>query len=96
MGRATGGNEKGETMNASHEKELDLAIPDLHSDEARHVLGLLKGLPGISFVRIGDRGAFVRHRDTLGATEICETLQRAGFRASIFQDSTGRTGLSSQ
>lgn len=81
----------------SSEGEVDLAIPDMNSLEAEQaVQAALTGVPGIEAVRLVERGAWIRHRDTITPAEICEVVRRAGYRASIFQDSTGRLGRSSQ
>lgn len=80
-------------------EELDLAIPDMHDAAAETQVGAsLKGLPGISFVRIVPRGAFVRYNPKgIDKDQICTAIRQAGFRASTYQDSkTGATGLSSQ
>jgi copper chaperone CopZ len=85
--------------NAPQVAELDLAIPDMNSeDDEIRVSAALKGIKGIQFVRILPRGAFVRyHPDTIAAGAIVANLHHAGFRASTFQDSkTGKTGKSSQ
>ncbi len=78
--------------------ELDLAIPDMDSATAEErVKAALEGLPGIEAVRIVERGAWLRHRPaTIGADQICAAIRHAGYRPSIFQDSSGRTGRSSQ
>ena len=78
--------------------ELDLAIPDMDSENAeRQVQDLLQGVPGIEAVRLMERGAWLRHRpETISADQICAVIRNAGFRPSVFQDSTGRTGRSSQ
>ncbi len=80
-------------------QELDLAIPDMDTQAAEsEVAAVLKNLPGVIQVRLFSRGAFIRYRE--GATSpamLCESIHRAGFRASVFQDSaTGKTGRSSQ
>ena len=80
-------------------EELDLAIPDMDSATAEfQVKAILESLPGIHFVRLLERGAFIRYNplDTDKDT-ICVAIRRSSFRASTFQDSkTGATGLSSQ
>jgi hypothetical protein len=78
--------------------ELDLAIPDMVTQEERTRASiLLNDLPGITSMRIQERGIWMSYRPAaITKEEICETLQRAGFRASTFQDSvTGKTGSSS-
>lgn len=78
--------------------ELDLAIPDMDSESAElAVKAVLEGIDGIESVRLMERGAWVRHRpDSITADQICAAIRHAGFRPSVFQDSTGRTGQSSQ
>lgn len=79
-------------------QELDLSIPDMHSPSEEASAGAaLKGLPGITSVRLVARGALV-HYDAaiISAAQICEVLRRVGFRATTYQDSaTGKTGTSS-
>jgi hypothetical protein len=79
-------------------EEVDLAIPNMHSpaDESR-AGKILKGLPGVTSVRLVQRGAWVSyHPQTITHSGICNALRRFGFRASTFQDSaTGVTGLTS-
>ena len=79
-------------------EEVDLAIPNMHSgaDESR-AGQILKGLPGVTGVRLVQRGAWVSyHPQTITHSRICEALRRFGFRATTFQDSaTGETGLTS-
>jgi hypothetical protein len=78
--------------------ELDLAIPDMDSQVTEQkVQAVLEGIKGIESVRLIERGAWLRHHpDVITADQICQAIRHAGFRVSIFQDSTGRTGLSSQ
>jgi cation transport ATPase len=82
----------------THTNELDLAIPDMDSETAeKRVKDALHDLPGIETVRLMERGAWMRHRpDVITADQICEEIRRAGYRPSVFQDSTGRMGRSSQ
>ena len=83
----------------AHAEELDLAIPDMDSITAEaQVKEILEGLPGIHFVRLMGRGAFIRYNPTgIDKDQICTAIRRSGFRASTFQDSkSGATGLSSQ
>jgi hypothetical protein len=80
-------------------EELDLAIPDMDNPTAEErVAELLRDLPGVQFVRLIERGAFIRYNPVgIKHEQICTTLQNAGFRASTFQDSeSGKTGRSSQ
>lgn len=80
-------------------EELDLSIPDMDSPVTENaVKNALQNLPGVSFVRLIERGAFVRYQPNgISVDEICTSIRNAGFRASVFQDSkSGRTGLSSQ
>ena len=81
-----------------HPEELDLAIPDMDSPTAENaVKQSLEQLPGIISVRLMERGAFARYKpNVISQDEICTAVRQAGYRASIFQDSTGRIGLSSQ
>lgn len=84
-------------MNAINE-EVDLAIPNMHSREDEVRAGrILHDLPGVTGVRLVQRGAWVSYRPaTISHEAICGALQRAGFRASTFQDSaTGAVGLTS-
>jgi hypothetical protein len=78
--------------------ELDLAIPDMdRPDGEKRVKETLEILRGIVAVRIIERGAWVRFRpESITAEEICEAIRQSGYRASIFQDTSGRTGKSSQ
>ncbi len=85
--------------NDSPIQELDLAIPDMDTQAAENeVAELLKNLPGVVHVRLFLRGAFIRYRkSTTNPAMLCDTIHRAGYRASVFQDSaSGKTGLSSQ
>lgn len=79
-------------------EEVDLAIPNMHSraDESR-AGQILKSLPGVTGVRLVQRGAWVAyHPQTITHERICGALRRLGFRATTFQDSaTGMTGLTS-
>lgn len=78
-------------------EELDLAIANMDTPEAeRTVKTLLEPLRGIHAVRLVARGAWLDYEpDTISSAQICTTLQQAGFRAGLFQDSeTGRTGNS--
>jgi len=79
-------------------EELDLAIPDMDTPDAeRKVKAALELLQGIESVRLIERGAYIRHNaDSITADEICAAIRQGGYRASIFQDSAGRTGKSSQ
>ena len=80
-------------------EELDLAIPDMNTEDDEKQVGvLLTGIKGIQFVRILPRGAFVRYQpNAITGDAIVAELHNGGFRASTFQDSkTGRTGKSSQ
>lgn len=77
--------------------ELDLAIPNMDSQEAEQsVRGILRKLRGIHAMRLIERGAWLEYNSSaVSVTEICTALHRAGFRAGLFQDSkTGRTGKS--
>jgi hypothetical protein len=78
--------------------EVDLAIPDMDSQFAEEkVKAALEGIKGIETVRLMERGAWLRHQpDVITADQICQAIRHAGYRASVFQDTTGRTGLSSQ
>jgi hypothetical protein len=78
--------------------EVDLAIPDMDSHLAEEkVKAALEGIKGIETVRLVERGAWLRHQpDVITADQICQAIRQAGYRASVFQDTTGRTGLSSQ
>jgi len=79
-------------------EEVDLAIPNMHSpaDESR-AGQILKALPGVTGVRLVQRGAWVAyHPETISHARICGALRQFGFRATTFQDSaTGVTGLTS-
>ena len=79
-------------------EEADLAIPNMQSleDEAR-AGGVLRGLRGVTGVRLVQRGAWVSyHPETTSYEKICLALRHAGFRAGIFQDSaTGVVGTTS-
>jgi hypothetical protein len=93
------GKQHNEMSNESNLADLDLAIPDMDSTAAQsQVATLLKDIPGIAEVRTIERGAFIRYRAAaISHEQICALLQRAGFRASTFQDSeSGKTGQSSQ
>lgn len=81
-----------------HPEELDIAIPDMDSPTAENaVKQSLEQLPGIISVRLVERGAFARYKpNMITQDQICAAVRQAGYRASVFQDSTGRTGLSSQ
>jgi cation transport ATPase len=81
-----------------HLEELDLAIPDMDTalaeERIKHTLELLRG---VETVRLIERGAFVRHdADQVTGAEICTAIRQSGYRPSIFQDSHGRMGKSSQ
>lgn len=80
------------------DEELDLAIPDMDSQTSEEqVKKTLEALPGILAVRIIERGAFIRHRrGAITNDEICIAIRQLGLRVSIFQDSSGRQGKSSQ
>jgi hypothetical protein len=79
-------------------EEVDLAIPNMHSgaDESR-AGKILKGLPGVTGVRLVPRGAWISyHPQVITHAGICGALRKFGFRATTFQDSaTGATGLTS-
>lgn len=79
-------------------EEVDLAIPNMHSpaDESR-AGKILKGLPGVTGVRLIQRGAWVSyHPQAISHSRICGALRQFGFRATTFQDSaTGATGMTS-
>ncbi|HEY3900360.1 MAG TPA: hypothetical protein VGM54_17250 [Chthoniobacter sp.] len=82
-----------------HPEELDLAIPDMDSEQAElDVKASLEKLPGMITVRLLERGAFARYNpNVINKDQICVAVRQAGYRASIFQDSkSGKTGLSSQ
>lgn len=79
-------------------EELDLAIPDMHSEaDEMKASEALRNLPGVGTVRFVQRGAWISYRSSaISKDEICDALRKAGFRASVFQDSkTGRTGHAS-
>ena len=79
-------------------EEVDFAIPNMHSPEDEARAGqILKGLPGVTGVRLVQRGAWVSyHPQTISHGRICDALRGGGFRASTFQDSaTGETHNSS-
>ena len=87
------------THSAQRAEELDLAIPDMSTEEeVRRASAALTPLPGIVAVRIVERGAFVHYdASAISKEEINAVLHQAGFRSSTFQDSrSGKTGLSSQ
>ncbi len=79
-------------------EEVDLAIPNMHNraDESR-AGQILKELPGVTGVRLIQRGAWVAyHPQAITHERICSALRKFGFRATTFQDSaTGATGLTS-
>lgn len=79
-------------------EEADLAIPNMQSleDEAR-AGAVLRGLPGVTGVRLVQRGAWVSyHPETISHDQICRALRHVGFRAGTFQDSaTGVVGTTS-
>ncbi len=81
-----------------HLEELDLAIPDMDTAIAEErVKDTLGRLRGIESVRLIERGAWVRHDgDQITGEQICLAIRQSGYRPSIFQDSNGRTGKSSQ
>jgi hypothetical protein len=86
------------SASSNSKSELDLAIPDMDSPTAElSVKAALEDLRGIDVVRLMERGLWLRHRpDVITADQICATIRNAGYRPSIFQDSSGRTGKSSQ
>ncbi len=84
-------------MNAINE-EVDLAIPNMHSPEDEARAGqILRELPGVTGVRLVQRGAWISYRPaTITHDAICAALRKVGFRANTFQDSaTGEVGASS-
>ena len=84
-------------MNATND-EVDLAIPNMHSREEEARAGqILRELPGVTGVRLVQRGAWVAYRAaTISHDRICQALRHAGFRVNTFQDSaTGIVGSSS-
>jgi len=84
-------------MNATND-EVDLAIPNMHSrDEEVRAGQILRALPGVTGVRLVQRGAWVAYRAaTISHERICLALRHAGFRVNTFQDSaTGFVGSSS-
>ena len=76
-------------------EELDLAILGMDTPAAeKAVLEALEGLSGVVSVRLIERGAFLRYKaETVTKDEICDAVRKAGYRATVFQDSkTGETG----
>jgi len=91
------GRQKERAMNATNE-EVDLAIPNMHSREEETRAGqILRGLPGVTGVRLVQRGAWIAYRPaTITHERICAALRHVGFRVNTFQDSaTGFVGSSS-
>lgn len=79
-------------------EEVDFSIPNRHSTEDEARAGqILRQLPGVTGVRLVQRGAWVSyHPQTITHHGICDALRQGGFRASTFQDSaTGETHNSS-
>ncbi len=79
-------------------EEVDLSIPNMHSREDEARAGqILRELPGVTGVRLVQRGAWVSyHPETISHDRIGAALRNGGFRASTFQDSaTGETHSSS-
>ncbi len=79
-------------------EELDLAVPNLNTAEDEARAGeILRKLRGVESVRIIERGIWVSFRpDTIHHQAICDALQKAGYAATVFQDSeTGETGSTS-
>lgn len=86
------------TQHQADLEQLDLSIPDMHTpDDEIRAAETLRGLQGVSGVRLVSRGALVFYRPAgISREQICETLRNAGFRASTFQDSaSGQVGQSS-
>ncbi len=81
-----------------HHEETDLAIPDMDTALAeQRVKEVLERLRGVEAVRLIERGAWVLHdSDQITGDQICLAIRQSGYRPSIFQDTTGRTGKSSQ
>lgn len=79
-------------------EEVDLAIPNMQSlDDETRAGSVLRGLPGVTGVRLVQRGAWISyHPETISHDKICLALRHAGFRAGTFQDSaTGTVGTTS-
>jgi hypothetical protein len=75
-------------------EEVDFSIPNMHSrDEEARAGRILRELPGVTGVRLVQRGAWVSyHPQSISHHRICDALRNGGFRASTFQDSaTGET-----
>ena len=79
-------------------EEVDFSIPNMHSPAEEVRAGqILRELPGVTGVRLVQRGAWVSyHPQTISHDRICDALRHGGFRASTFQDSaTGEVHNSS-
>ena len=80
---------------ATNIEELDLAIASMDLPETeKRAQAALKSLSGILKVRIIERGCWVEYDSQLTSPEtICGALEKAGLKATVFQDSkSGKEG----
>ena len=72
-----------------HSDELDLVIPGMHGQaEEERIRLVLVQIPGVQAARIIPEGALIRYDAArVSKDSICDAVRKAGFKATLFQDS---------